>query len=307
MSDQNQNTPAAEGNTPAAEAQPQFSAAEVASIEAARRGLTEPEGVNTPSAPADGRPEGVPEGVPEQFWKDGKVDVEGLAKSYSELRAKMDAPKTEEAPAKTDAEPPVAADGKIKQDDEKPADETPSPLASAMELARTEYADTQAVSDETVAALEAAGIPRDIFNLYLEGLKAQTTQLVSSIHEMAGGADAYGQATTWAAKNLSADEIAAFNDALDDPMLRETAVSGLMARYQKAVPSEGRPLIPTDQPAATGDTFQSRDELTAAMKDPRYSSDAKYRDEVVAKLARSQRQGFQAFKQPLFQREPLSR
>lgn len=306
MSDPTPNTPAVEGTAPAAEGL-NLSPAEQASVEAARRGLTEPEGVNTPNPTGEQRPEHVPE----QFWKDGKVDVEALAKSYGELRSKMDQPKADEAPAAVEGEqaPTTDADGKIKAD-EAPAAEVEgeaTPLQQAMETARTEWAETQAVTEETAAALEAAGIPKDVFNLYLEGLKAQSAQLVQSIHGYAGGETAYNAATAWAAKNLPAAEIATFNEALDNPTLRETAVVGLMARYQKAVPNEGRPLIPSDTPSTGADVFSSRDDLIAAQKDPRYSTDAKYRDEVVAKLARSQRGGFEAFKRPLFQRETFSR
>lgn len=302
MSEQTPNTPAAE--TPAADGL-NLSPAEQASIEAARRGLTEPENVNVPQPSAGERPDGVPE----QFWKDGKVDVVGLAKSYAELRSKMDAPKAEPEAKPEDITPATDAEGKIKKPDEaaEQTDGEPTPLQQAMETARTEWADTQEVTEETVAALEAAGIPRDVFNLYLEGLKATSQQLVTTIHGYAGGKEGYEAATAWAAKNLSADEIAAFNDALDNPELRETAVVGLMARYQKAVPNEGRPLTPTDTPSVPSDVFTSRDELVAAQKDPRYQTDAKYRGEVVAKLARSQKAGFTAFKQPLFQREVFQR
>ena len=34
-----------------------------------------------------------PENIPEQFWKDGGVDAEAMAKAYSDLRAKMDSGK----------------------------------------------------------------------------------------------------------------------------------------------------------------------------------------------------------------------
>jgi hypothetical protein len=286
--------------TPAVE----LNAQEQAAVEVGQRGFSEPTNVNTPAPSGPQRPEGVPE----QFWKDGKVDVEGLAKSYGELRSKMDSKSTEEAPANKEETPPVDATGKIKPEEKKEevAEGEPTPLQTAMEAARTQWAETQEVSDETVAQLEAAGIPKDVFSLYLEGLKAQTAQLVSSIHEIAGGKEQYEAATAWAAKTLKADEVAAFNDALDNPTLRETAITGLMARYQKAIPSEGRQVTPTDMPAAGSDVFASRDELVAAQKDPRYATDAKYREEVAQKLARSQAGGFQAFARPQFGRQILS-
>ena len=189
---------------------------------------------------------------------------------------------------------------------EEKSEDAPNPMTAAMEAARTEWAETQEVSEDTVAALEAAGIPRDIFNLYLEGLKAQTTVLVNQIHEIAGGREAYETATAWAAKNLKADEIEAFNTALDDPKLRETAITGLIARHQKAAPSEGRIVTPSDTPPAGSDVFADRSELVAAQKDPRYATDPKYRQEVADKLARSKAAGFKAFERPRFERQILT-
>lgn len=287
------------GNTPAIDLNP----SEVAAIEAGQRGFTEPTGVN------EVKPEGPqrPEHVPEQFWKDGKIDAEGLAKSYAELRSKMDSKPVEEKAEETPQEAPVDATGKIKPEEKKEevAEGQPTPLQAAMDAARTQWAETQEVSEETVEQLEAAGIPRDVFALYLEGLKAQSKVLVDTIHTIAGGPEAYEAATAWASKNMKAEEIEAFNTALDNPTLRETAITGLMARYQKAVPSEGRIVTPHDTPAAGSDVFTSRDDLIAAQKDPRYSTDARYREEVMAKLARSQRGGFEAFARPQFAREIL--
>lgn len=280
-------------------------AAEAAAIERGQAGFSEPSGVNEPKPAGPERPEWCPE----QFFKDGKVDNEGLAKSYAELRSKMDAPKpAAEAPEAKPNEAPVDAAGKIVPEAPKEGEgeDAPNPLTSAMEAARTEWANTQEVSEDTVAALEAAGIPKEIFSLYLEGLKAQTTVLVNTIHEIAGGKEVYETATAWAAKNMKADEIEAFNAALDDPKLRETAITGLIARHNKAAPSEGRQLIPTDTPGVGSDVFADRSELVAAQKDPRYQSDPKYRQEVADKLARSQRGGFQAFARPQFERTVLT-
>ena len=66
-------TPAEGGAAPASET-PALSPAEQASVEVGQRGFTEPTGVNTPAPSGPQRPEYVPE----KFWKDGKVDVEGI-------------------------------------------------------------------------------------------------------------------------------------------------------------------------------------------------------------------------------------
>ena len=282
----------------------ELSAADQASIEVGQRGLSEPTNPNTPAPSGPARPEWCPE----QFWKDGVVDNEGLAKSYSSLRGKMDGKPAEEAPvAEAVVDPEARTDGKIVPAELAAAEaavasETPA-VTSAMEAARDEWAETQELSDDTFAALEAAGIPRPIVDLYLEGIKANSEKLMGQIHGYVGGEEAYSALTKWAAGNLPAAEIEAYNDALDNPALRETAVVGLQAKFARAVPSEGKLVTPNDGGSISSDVFQSRDELVAAQKDPRYQTDGVYRQSVIDKLTRSQSGGFAAFDRPKFGRE----
>src|SRR3546814_20669062 len=95
-----------------------------------------------------------------------------MAKSYSELERERSKPKEgEEAPKVTPEEPPVSPNGKIekqKEQSQEPKADEPSPLATEMDLARTEWSEKNEVSEETVDQLEAAGIPTEIFSDYLE-------------------------------------------------------------------------------------------------------------------------------------------
>ncbi|WJY17671.1 hypothetical protein QQS45_08420 [Alteriqipengyuania flavescens] len=280
----------------------QFTAEEQAAIEKGQAGLSEQQ----PAAPAPAAGE-RPDYIPEKFWKDGKADLEGLAKSYAELEKRNSAAPAEgKQQAGDEKSAPARLDGKIEapKEGEEAAAETPA-MAAAMEAASAEWAESGELSEDTFASLEKAGIPRSILDLYLEGVKAQTERDVASIHEIAGGKDAYEAATTWAAKALKAEEIEAFNAALENPAGREGAILGLMQRHARANPSEGKLVQPTDS-SAGGDVFASRDELVAAQKDPRYQTDPAYRKEVAEKLARSQKAGFQAFAQPMFGRQVLS-
>jgi hypothetical protein len=294
----------AEENTQGGEETPALSPTEQASIEVGQRGLSEPTNDFTPAPTGPQRPDHIPE----KFWKDGKVDVEAMAKSYSELeKSRSQAPAaTEEKPAETPTAE-VKADGKIEKTQETPT-EAPaaSPLATAMETARNEWAEKQEVSDETVKALEDAGIPREVFNLYIEGVKAQTAQQLQTIHGYVGGEENYKAMAAWAGQHLSDKELDAFNSALDNADLRENAITGLYARFEKARPSEGSMIVPTGGQAAGGDVYTSRDQLTADQKDPRYASDPAFRDQVMQKLARSQQSGFSVVKRGLFEKQVLS-
>lgn len=292
----------------AAAAAPELNASEQAAVEVGQRGFSEPENVNVipPSGPQR------PEYVPEQFWKDGKVDAEGLARSYSELRSKMDTkpadPPADPAAAAADPNAPARQDGKIEKqpDPVEPKAGEPTALTTAMEEARNLWAETGELTDEAFSSLEAAGLPRPIVELYLDGLKANSEKLMGEIHGYAGGQETYESMIQWAGSKLSPAEIEAYNDALDNPALRETAVAGLHAKYTRAVPSEGKLVTVNDGGSAASDVFQNRDELVAAQKDPRYQTDASYRQSVVEKLQRSQGAGFQAFARPMFERQVIS-
>lgn len=287
---------------------PALTPAEQASVEVGQRGFSEPTNVNQlpPSGPQR------PEYVPEKFWKDGKVDVEGMARSYGELEKKFSsAPQETSQEAQQQApEATVQADGKIeKAQAQQQEQQAPSnaALSEAMELARTEWSSNQQVSDDTVAKLEAAGIPKEIFGIYLKGLEAITSQAMSQIHGFTDGEQNYNAMANWAAQTLSDEELDAYNAALDNPQLRENAVRGLYARYQAARPSEGKLITPAGTPSSAGDVYTDRAQLIADQKDPRYANDASFRQQVVEKLARSQRAGFSLVQRPMFEREVFSR
>lgn len=277
---------------------------EQAAVEKGRQGLSE---VNPNAIPESGPQR--PEYVPEKFWKDGKVDTEAMARSYAELERKFSAPKegAEDTPKPAEGAPEaVRKDGKIEPAKAEDGEPAPSPLQTAMERARDEWAEGQEVSEEARAELAAAGIPTEILDLYLDGLRAQSEKVVGEIHTIAGGAEAYSAMTSWAAKALSAEEIEAFNSALDNPAAREAAILGLQAKFKRANPSEGKMVVPNDGGAPSGDVFTSKEGLIAAQRDPRYQTDAGYRRDVMEKLARSQRSGFKLVDRPMFERTILT-
>ncbi|TAE75122.1 MAG: hypothetical protein EAZ84_09915 [Verrucomicrobia bacterium] len=258
--------------------------------------------VDPAGIPADGPQR--PEYLPEKFWKDGQADLEALAKSYASLESRFSQGEAPAAPA-PEATPQAAItpDGKIEKPQEQAAsEEQPSTLTTAMEAARQQWSESGEVSDEAIAALEEAGIPREVFNLYIAGVKAVQQEALSAIYSYAGSEEQYSRISAWAAANLTDAELEAYNQSLDNPALRENAVRGLAARYAAVIPSEGKLITPNSGAATGGDTYSSRDEFLSDVKDPRYSTDTRYRTEVEAKLARSQRQGFRITEPALSQR-----
>lgn len=285
------------------EATLQLSPEEQASVQKARDGLSE---VNPNALPETGPQR--PDYIPEKFWdaEKGEVNIENLAKSYGELEKNRSAPK-EEAPAEEAGEP--SKDGKIKKPkEEAPAEEgETNPITDLMSKVQTEFGETGEVTEDTIKALTDAGIPQEIVQTYLQGVQVLASQTISEIHNYVGGEESYSAMSKWAAEQLSDDDLDAFNSALDNPKLRETAVRGLYARYQAANPSEGSLRGPQGAQTATGDVFQSKDEVLKAMRDPKYQTDSSYRTEVTEKLARSQRSGFKMHDEGMFGRRVYQR
>lgn len=278
----------------------QLSPEEQASVEVGQRGFSTPTNDFTPKAPE------TPHGVPAEFVKDGQVDVAALAAKYAELaKGAEEAPK-EEAPAVAEEAPAaeVKPDGKIEKAkvEEAAAEEATNPLADLLEAAKADYSTAQAFTEETATKLAEAGIPLEIQQVYLAGLEALSKSNLEAIHSFTGGEAEYSSMAAWAASTLTDAELDAYNDAIDNPALRENAVRGLYARYQSARPSEGNLITPAGTPSAAGDVYSDRSQLISDQRDPRYATDPAFRQSVMDKLARSHSSGFKLNERPMFER-----
>ena len=82
--------------------------------------------------------------------------------------------------------------------------------------------------------------------------------------------------------------IDAFNNAVNSGNIETAnlAIQGLQAQYRSVNGSEPS-LVMGETKSVTGGVFDSAAQLTAAMRDPRYSSDSAYRQSVANKLQRS--------------------
>lgn len=155
------------------------------------------------------------------------------------------------------------------------------------------------ITDEMYTELEGAGFSRGLLDSYLKGLSEQSgytkTEIadmsdsdVRTIQNLAGGQKDYAKLVTWASENLDNKDIQAFDDLVNSGNVDQIklAVAGMKAQFQEANGYEGRML--TGKPSKTADSvFRSQAELVAAMSDPRYDSDPAYRQDIVAKLDRS--------------------
>ena len=137
----------------------------------------------------------------------------------------------------------------------------------------------------------------DLLNGYLEVQKNAPAQDatpdlteadINVVKNSVGGSAEYGKIVSWAKDNMSDKESAAFDDLVSTGNVGaiSLAAQGLQAKYNDANGYEGR-MLSGKSPKTSEDTFRSQAELVRAMSDPRYDDDPAYRQDVIAKLDRS--------------------
>lgn len=157
-----------------------------------------------------------------------------------------------------------------------------------------EYQEKGQLSADSYKKLADAGLSKDYVDTYIAGIKAQVAlkdieaqQIVSAVHTIAGGPEAYNVMIQWASQNLTPDEIKVLNEGLlGDAVHAKIAAENLKTKYTAANGSNPLLYMGTN-PVTSGDVFKDRSEMSAAMKDPRYKTSEAYRAEVALKVGRS--------------------
>lgn len=267
------------------------------------------DGVNTPA------PEETPAAAPLPGTPEHDAE---MAQRYNEANTPAD-PAAPAAPAEeTPADPPAEEliGGKFKSQEEllaayeelaakqAPAEETPAEgaeetpavepsaeLNGHFEKAAEEFETSGDIGPETREALVKSGIPETFINTYLEGVRAQSAAIQAEAHGLVGGKDNWDAMMKWA-ESLPEKEVTAFNNAVANPDTSSLAIQGLYARYSASEGAEKTSITAgADHAAIGGDTYKSRAEMTADMRDPRYAKDPAFREGVASKIARSRKAG----------------
>ena len=168
------------------------------------------------------------------------------------------------------------------------------PLVDLLNSASEEYYSNEGkLSEETMSKLTQMD-SKDLVEAYMQ-IQSQPAQVedftadqVTDIQNFVGGEEQYNGLVGWAAENMPQNFVQAFDNLINvgDPDMVKLAVVGLQAAFQEANGYEGRML--SGKPAETkADVFRSQAEVVAAMSDPRYDRDPAYRQDVFAKLERS--------------------
>jgi hypothetical protein len=151
-----------------------------------------------------------------------------------------------------------------------------------------EFAKSGQLSIESYKELADAGFDKGLVDSYIEGQAARVEIFTNNVYDAAGGQEQYDRMVDWGAKNLNTIQKQMFNDAVNSGNLESAkgVIDALKARFTRAEGTFKRGGI---RPEGTGDShsgegFNSVQEMTTAMRDPRYRSDPAYVDMVKRKM-----------------------
>ena len=204
-------------------------------------------------------------------WLDEKFNSpEDLAKAYTELQQKLSEPKEE-------ADEEVAS--------EEVADENID-SSDVVTKATLEFDEKGELSEDTFAALEKAGLPKDYVEAYIAGQQALVERNAVDLYNSIGGEEEYDGMIQWAGETLTEGEVDTFNELVINgtPEQQRLAIKGLHAQYRGSTGS-GPALKQGTTSGNSVKPFSSTKELQRAMSDRRYQEVPSYRQEVEKRLS----------------------
>ena len=220
----------------------------------------------------------------EQLLAGKYKDAQELEKAYVELQKKLGDNKEEDT---------ETASVEEDQPDEPKLSEGASLIADAQ---KEYYDNDNKLSDETIAKfsqMSSAELVQAAIEINNQGeTQAEPADIsdseIADIKQSVGGDQVYSNVVNWAKANLDKSQTDAFDEVVNSGSIQaiKLAADGLKAQYDQANGVEGRMVTGKSAPQ-TKDVFRSQAELVAAMNDRRYDRDPAYRQDVIAKLERS--------------------
>ena len=231
----------------------------------------------------------------EQLFAGKYKSAQELEKAYGELQKKLGEKGDEDSESAGDSEPTES------KEDSEETEETSQPSAAAelITSASNEFSEKGELTPETIAKFSSMS-SQELVEAYMQvqGQLPQASQeaevadistaVVNEVKNAAGGETAYNNMVQWAGENLPTTSIEAFDTIINSGSVDaiKLAVSGLKAQYENSNGYEGT-MLTGKAPTNTKDVYRSQAELVAAMSDRRYDNDPAYRQDVIAKLERS--------------------
>lgn len=208
-------------------------------------------------------------------------DAEALEKAYIELQSKLGSRQEE------------SSDEEEVDDEQEDAEEESSSILDAL----WEDAQSGELSKETQEQLSKMN-PAEVAAEYLkyrQQIEANqqpeediSDSQVAELRGIAGGDESYQEMIAWASETLTPQDIQRYDNVIASGNYDAIsfAVEALKSKYTEAMGVEGQ-LFKGKPASSTRDIFRSQAEVVAAMSDPRYDRDPAYRQDVFAKLERS--------------------
>ena len=224
-------------------------------------------------------------------------DAAELEKAYVELSKKLGEKGNKDSGEAGDTEDTAEVESEETTEE---TEETPevSEAAELITSASDEFNEKGELTPETIEKFSSMS-SKELVEAYLEvqdslpQAQAAAAEIedaqINDIKNFAGGEEAYGRLVTWAGENLGQSDIDAFDEIVGTGSVEaiKLAVSGLKSQYDNANGYEGQ-MYSGKAPKTNQDVFRSQAELVAAMSDRRYDQDPAYRQDVIAKLERSE-------------------
>ena len=240
----------------------------------------------------------------EQLFAGKYKSAEELEKAYGELQKKLGDQGTEDSGEVGDTQDTAEVESEETTEE---TQEAPPPTAAAelIQSASEEYFNNDSkLSPETLEKFTSMS-SKDLVEAYMQvqGNLPQGDLLdnagdisdatVNEIKNYAGGEQSYDNMVQWASNNLDDQSVEAFDSIINTGSVDaiKLAVNGLKAQYENANGYEGT-MVTGKAPAQSKDVYRSQAELVAAMNDRRYDNDPAYRQDVIAKLERSDNLSF---------------
>jgi len=240
----------------------------------------------------------------EQLYAGKYKSAEELEKAYGELQKKLGDQGTEDSGEVGDTQDTAEVESEETTEE---TQEAPPPTAAAelIQSASDEYFNNDSkLSPETLEKFSSMS-SKDLVEAYMQvqGNLPQGDLLdnagdisdatVNEIKNYAGGEKSYDNMVEWASNNLDTQSVEAFDSIINTGSVDaiKLAVNGLKAQYENANGYEGT-MVTGKAPAQSKDVYRSQAELVAAMNDRRYDNDPAYRQDVIAKLERSDNLSF---------------
>ena len=236
----------------------------------------------------------------EQLLAGKYKNAEELEKAYVELQKKLGAEGDKDSEEVGDTQDSTEVESPETTEETEETAEL-SEAANLITSANNEFYDNDGkISPETLAKFNSMS-SKELVEAYMEVQDTLTQRnsneadsiiadaQVNEIKNYAGGEDQYGKIVSWAADNLDQNSIDAYDNIVSTGSVDaiKLAVNGLKAQYENANGYEGT-MVQGKAPQTTKDVFRSQAELVAAMSDRRYDNDPAYRQDVIAKLERSE-------------------